>query len=101
MNNIGLNFVLIIAFIFFGSTAFFIQKIFRTLRTQNVNFIEAIFLSYVYLLNYLFSKCANKDDLEISRKIIWKHFWYNCILLFGIIVIVSFWIIKLKTLNNI
>ena len=96
MNNIGLNFVLIIAFVFLGGTAFFIQKIFSTLRTQNVNFIEAIFLSYVYLFNYLWSKHANKADLEISRKTIWKQFWYNFILFFGIIVIASFWIIKIK-----
>lgn len=98
MNYIGVIFVLLFAFILFGCLSYFYVKVFNQLRTQNVDIPEAVFLSFIYSLSYLFGRGTSRENLVISREKIWKQVCPFFILIFGILVIALICIIKIKTL---
>lgn len=100
MSYIGLTFILIITFILLGSITYFAANVFNKLRAQNVNIPEAVFLSFIYSISYLWSRGASREDLEISREKVWKLVGPFLILIFGIIVIASISIICVLQLKH-
>lgn len=100
MSYIGLTFILIIAFILLGSMTYFSVNVFNKLRVQNINIPEAVFLSFIYSISYLWSRGVSREDLEISRESIRKQVGPLFILIFGIIVIAAICIICVLQLKH-
>jgi len=95
MNGIGI--ILVLFFVLIGSTLYFVYQNFQKLRIQNVKVFEALFLSFIYSVVYCWSKFVSKEELEVSKENIWKLFWPNFILIFGITCIIFTSIIYVKT----